>query len=121
MSEEKGTVQLTGLLEQLMQNPQLLQSVSALLRELGKEPAGATSEEDAAAVEETEVCASATPAEEPVQTDDTAVTASATASHREGRRHRLLCAIRPYLSEGRAKALDSIEAIAELMDILKHA
>ena len=35
------------------------------------------------------------------------------------KRNRLLCAMKPYLSSERAKALDSVMSVAEILDMMK--
>ena len=129
MSDEKSARQLSSLIDRLLAQPQLLEAVATLVRDASHTQDEAVDTADAESAEpsfvqdtqeDTETTMDAKAAEEP------APQAQAASAESHGftvgdRRHRLLSAIKPYLSAPRAKALDSIEAIADLMDVLKHA
>ncbi|GEM_PF-6043543 len=130
MNEEKSTRQLSALIDRLLAQPQLLEAVASLLRDVNQPSEDVTDSRQ----EEVEATASAANGQEeavqqeasPLSQEDDKTQQTAAHVPTQGigmgeRRHRLLSAIKPYLSAPRAKALDSIEAIAELMDVLKHA
>ncbi|MBQ7315457.1 MAG: hypothetical protein IJW83_05585 [Clostridia bacterium] len=97
---------IAALVERLMEQPQLLETVSALLNETptATPPPSSSSTED-----DTPASVEPTPERDGMRSGDT-----------KDRRHQLLCALRPYLSDRRAKALDSFEAIANLLDFMKQ-
>ncbi len=100
----ESDARMTALIERLADQPQLLELVEAIVQEHASEQEDVTS--TAAANAQAEAVAAMAP-ERP------------TSDGRTERRHHLLGALRPYLSERRAKALDSFEAIAGVLDFMK--
>ena len=120
---------LSRIVNLILSNPKLIEEISALVKSDGT--GGAPDTEPTAVVG-----ASALPpdgaaevsahvqGEEPVgaaesTASDTAVpTAAGVKLHRETRSH-LLSALKPYLSDNRRKAVDSMLQIADLLDVFK--
>ena len=97
MSEEiKGTPDLSRIISVIMENPALIEEISAL--------ATKTKENDTEELGEGE----ATPTVAEVNTRDT-----------HGRREQLLSALKPYLSNERQKAIDSMITFAEILDTVR--
>ncbi len=96
------TPDLSRIVNLIMQNPSLITEISNLARadaeEHGTEPAAESVEETAESMLE----ASAEPK-------------TALRSHR----HELLTAMKPYLSESRRSAIDSMESIAGILDMMR--
>ena len=89
----------------IMENPDLISRISSLAK-----GAEAEAEKESVAVESNEPTPAAEAAAAPVA--------------REGsskiNRHRLLSAMKPYLSEERCRAIDSMSAIGEIFDAMKR-
>lgn len=102
----------------IMENPKLMEELSALSKQA---ETASVSESTPPAVELPETVSSGVPDREaetaPVSAPTAAPAGKASASH--GKRQVLLRALRPYLSEKRARALDSMEAIAGLLDMMQ--
>lgn len=100
------TPDIGAIIRTITENPKLMEELTALANQASaptKAPAEQT-EEIAVAAEAQSVPAAARPSPD-LQT--------------RGKRQNLLRALRPYLSDKRAKALDSMEAIAGLLDLLQ--
>ena len=129
MSDEKNARQLSALIDRLLTQPQLLEAVATLVRDAShaQDEAADTADAEGAEpslVQDTQEDTATTVAAKAIEEPTPQAQAASVESHGftvGERRHRLLSAIKPYLSAPRAKALDSIEAIADLMDVLKHA
>ena len=95
-----NTPDLSKIVDLIMQNPKLIEEISALARdsETVSEDVGDTEIEETSKV-------SATPEE------------VRGGSMREHRRE-LLSAMKPYLSEGRRSALDSMSSILDIIDVM---
>ncbi len=120
---------LSRIVNLILSNPKLIEEISALAKSDG---AGSTPDAGEPTAAETAAPAADTVAEvsAPVETDipvgaaestasDTAVpTAAGVKLHRETRSH-LLSALKPYLSDNRRKAVDSMLQIADLLDVFK--
>lgn len=92
----------------IMENPQLIEQISNLARQ-SSPPEG-----DAEVLQEVE---QAKPEE--------AVSTQAVPTYRQsigsrGNRAQLLCALKPYVSEERARALDSMISIVDIIDMMKE-
>lgn len=120
---------LSRIVNLILSNPKLIEEISALAKSDGTgstpdtEPPAAAG---ASALPPDGVAEVSAPVqgEEPVgaaesTASDTAVpTAAGVKLHRETRSH-LLSALKPYLSDNRRKAVDSMLQIADLLDVLK--
>ena len=96
MSEElKGTPDLSRIISVIMENPSLIEEISAL----------AAKKDDEAAPDETMTTVA-----------DTETNSSAL----HGRREQLLSALKPYLSSERQKAIDSMMTFAEILDAVRR-
>lgn len=96
MSEEiKGTPDLSRIISVIMENPSLIEEISALA---GKKD------------------------ERSEKTDDAEVTASTERPPADlrSRREQLLSALKPYLSSERQKAIDSMMTFAEILDAVRR-
>lgn len=116
------TPDLSGIVNLILSNPKLIEEI----REMANRKTDAS--ETATAAPQTP---DATPAERTAEsTDDraekgddgasesTAVFAAEAKTHRESRA-RLFSALKPYLSEERRRAVDSMQQIADLIDVFK--
>ena len=92
----------------IMENPSLIAEISAL----AKRETGDTADKEPAppAPEATQ------PASAPVET----APASAQESPAKLNRHRLLSAMKPYLSEGRCRAIDQMTSLGEILEAMKR-
>ena len=95
----QSTPDLSKIVSLIMQNPDLIRQISALANE--------ESTEDEPALEE--VVETQTP-QKPAST----VTERNMRSHR----HELLSAMKPYLSESRRTAIDSMASILDIIDVM---
>ena len=93
---EKESLDIGKIVGLIMENPQLIEQISALAKQ--EKP------------------------EERVQKQEEIKPASAdtyTAQSRQNERSKLLYALKPYLSSDRAKAIDSVITIAGVLDVMK--
>ena len=97
----ESTPDLSRIVNLIMQNPELIEQISALAN---SEPKDTPAPEEAAA----EVVAEETVSQPTPKRD--------MRSHR----HELLSAMKPYLSEGRRSALDSMSSILDIIDVMSH-
>lgn len=97
----ESTPDLSRIVNLIMQNPELIEQISALTNSQPEE-------EPASKEKTTEVVAEETIATEPPRRD--------MRSHRR----ELLSAMKPYLSEGRRSALDSMSSILDIIDVMSH-
>ena len=99
MSENRdGGMDLSRIVGLIMENPKLISEISELVREKGQ------AEEKRVTPEEVATVTNPTPLPEPAPRE---------------RRAALLCALKPYVSEGRAKAIDSMMSIADILDMMR--
>jgi hypothetical protein len=108
MSEQEN-LDISRVIGLIMENPQLIEQISSLAKQ-----SGASSEkpiENKSEVSETEKSVDATP------TLSTPTYQSA--GHPRGNRAQLLGALKPYVSEERAKAIDSMISIADILDLMR--
>lgn len=99
MSEKEG-LDIGKIVGLIMENPALIEQISALAKNESKEPTKAQEE--------------ATVNAEPIED-----TYKASASPRL-ERARLLGALKPYVSGERAKAIDSMISIADILDVMRQ-
>ena len=94
------TPDLSKIVNLIMENPALIEQISSLARSSGEEV-------------DTEAVA--------VETEGTAEAAPVAAlPKRSARRHELIGAMKPYLSEKRSKTVDSVMAIADILDLMRR-
>ena len=106
MSEQEN-LDLSKVVGLIMENPALIEQISSLAR---KSAVSQTSEENLEIPEET-----APQKAEEVHAEPTYARAEIGQSNRT----RLLCALKPYVSKERAKAIDSMISIADILDVMK--
>ncbi len=97
------TPDLSRIVNMILENPTLVEEISRMAKgEMKSEP-----EPEAAA---------AAAAQESVST---AVDPSFVSGSRAEKRGMLISALKPYLSESRAKAIDSMVSVAQMLEIMK--
>ena len=101
-----GTPDISKIVSIIMQNPALISQIAAL--------AGGTDEAASEPVAEEETVASAPEAEK----SEAVATTPPQPHHNKARRRELLNAMKPYLSEGRRGALDSMASILDILDVM---
>lgn len=103
---EGGIGDLSKIVSLIMENPKLIEEISNLAK-------GSTTEPEAPkAVESTTVAA--TPSDTPIASSAPAALGAVTSS-----RSRLLGSLKPYVSAGRASAIDSMLSIADILEMMK--
>ena len=107
MAETPDIGKIIGL---IMENPSLIAEISALARRDGRDAADAASERETAS--KSEVTS--------VEADEPAVTSTPTENPARINRHRLLSAMKPYLSEGRCRAIDQMTSLGEILDAMRR-
>ena len=107
MSENQG-LDISRVVSLIMENPALIEQISNLARSSASDTTDIPpiKEESEPAVENTPTPASAEPTYLPPQ-------------HQQTDRARLFGALKPYVSKERAKAIDSMLTIAEILDMMK--
>ena len=106
MSEQKN-LDISKVIGLIMENPALIEQIANLANQKPTE----ADEEAADIIEQTSV--QATPEEPRVQP-----TYSPSSGHKTSRAQ-LLGALKPYVSKERAKAIDSMISIADILDMMK--
>ena len=101
--DPKNTSDLTSLVSKILAHPELVEQISSLLGE-NESP----SVMRAATEEESE-------GSEPIA--DEGASAIPRGNDKQENRRRLLTALRPFLSERRSRALDSVETVATLFNL----
>ena len=101
MSESEG-LDLSKVVNLIMENPHLIEEISKLAK------GGDTPDASTAPTEET-AGAPTQPREATYPKPDS-----------RGKRHELLSAMKPYLSKERAKAIDSMITIADILGLMKE-
>ena len=103
MSEQtNGTPDISKVISILMENPDILERISSLVKE--DKPSAAPMQKD-----------SASEAAAPLQIPEVG-----TESASRARRHQLLGALKPYVKKERAQAIDSVMAIADIVDMMRR-
>ena len=99
----KDTPDLSSIVNLIMQNPTLIEQISALAKAKSEaeEASEITNEEKETAI---------TPGEPQVET--------ASAPLMRSHRHELLSAMKPYLSENRRAAIDSMASILDVINVM---
>lgn len=114
---------LSRIVNLILSNPKLIEEISQLAKnehaDVPSENTVSDGDVSGSGREESTAEVSMPPAESATAPITESVTASAAAKlHRETRSH-LLSALKPYLSENRRKAVDSMLQIADLLDVFK--
>ena len=102
MSDGSTTPDLSKIVGLIMENPKLIEEISSLVKKSEREDA----EEET--VSEAPEKPLAERANAPAETDE-----------RSQKRTRLLGALKPYVSKERARAIDSMISIAEMLEVMK--
>ena len=103
-----NTPDLSGIINLIMQNPSLIAEISALAK---PKPETVTEVDE---IEEIPVKEDPTVKEEPTEEKVAVASAPLMRSHR----HELLNAMKPYLSENRRSAIDSMSSILDVIDVM---
>lgn len=103
---DNGGLDVSKVISVIMENPKLIEEISALVS-----AKDAPKEMSESAVEK-----SAEVAAEPTQESQPA---SAMPAYSRGNRAQLLGALKPYVSKERAKAIDSMLSIADILDMMR--
>ena len=103
MSDAEKTPDLSKIISVLMENPDIIEKISSL----AKTEASPKAEKNDKVI--------------PERTEPTAATAEeSNQSQRRDKRAKLLYAIKPYLEPKRQEAIDSMMAIADVLDNIKR-
>ena len=102
-----GTPDISRVINLIMENPELIDGIKSMLSKESSE-----SEKKSAEAETEAVDTSASISEPTVAVKD--------ADSGRSRRNALLRALKPYVSGERAKAIDTMMSIADVMDIIKR-
>ena len=103
---ENGMPDLSRIVGLIMENPALIEQISGLLKSQSAETENVPAEAVA----------------EPVTSEPAAEVPSATyprESRRRSNRGRLLGSLKPYLSEKRASAIDTMISVTDILDAMK--
>ncbi len=103
---DSGAPELSRIVNLILDNPKLVEEISKMAR--------------------TDAQNEDTEAEPTAEISDSAESVSASAEHtpeprtsKQDRRGVLISAIKPYLSESRARAIDSMVSVAQMLEIIK--
>ena len=108
MSEQ--TPDVSKVVRLIMENPSIIEEISSLIKSDGKESEQAPPAPEAAPTSVTEV-QSVQAAPPPIAEPST--------SHHARNRTELLCAMKPYVSAERAKAIDSMISITGILEMMR--
>ena len=103
---EKSVPELSKVINLILENPRLIEEISRL---------GQTKEDEPPVEEKSQVQKS----ESNVKIEKEVEQVSAEISHGRKRRSELLGALKPFLSNERAKAIDSMITIADILEVMK--
>ena len=107
---EKENLDVGKIVSLIMENPQLIEQISSLTKQIPKEESQDYADDKPP---ENEVIAAE---EEPaVATNQPTYPISSNKTNRA----QLLCALKPYVSKERAKAIDSMISIADILDMMR--
>ena len=102
-TENMQTPDISKIVGLIMENPRIIDEISSLMK---KSDGQSEPEENGKTAKETSSVQEAA-----VNTSDP--------SERSARRTRLLGALKPYVSKERARAIDSMISISEMLDVMK--
>ena len=105
---ENESLDLSRVVSLIMENPKLIEEITALARS-----------DKASAVEEATEPSAKVPESPPAEAVE-AVSTYPENRPRKSRRNELLGAMKPYLSKERSKAIDSMLTIADILDMMKE-
>ena len=97
---------LSKIVNLIMQNPELIEQI----KRLGEKNEGAPTPEDKD---------TSTYEKESEEKEDVPTGAAIEKMHGRTRRRELLCALKPYVSEERGRAIDSMMSIADILDVMR--
>lgn len=111
-----GMADLSKILGIIMENPEIIEKIKAMAQ---------TGEKDSLKTEATaKVIADRTDKtednSESAETKTAEVSAAALRARGKKRRHDLLCAIKPYVSSERGRAIDTMLSVVEVFEIMKE-
>ena len=110
MSEEKSTApDISRVISVIMQNPEIIEKISALMKNEGRE--GEATESQPPQKEEAVIDARA---------KEAILGGAASGALGASKRTRLLTALKPYVKGRRAEAIDSVIAIADIIDMMRR-
>lgn len=111
MMSEQDNLDIGRIVSLIMENPQIIEQISALTKQMPK--SDETEDENPKNVEKEGYVG-----EEIEQTVATNLPTYPTPQNKNNRAQ-LLCALKPYVSKDRAKAIDSMISIADILDMMK--
>ena len=111
-----GMADLSKILGIIMENPEIIEKIKAMAQSGEKE--GIQTEMTAETIaEHTDKIDGSS---ESAETKTAEVSAAALRARGKKRRHDLLCAIKPYVSSERGRAIDTMLSVVEVFEILKE-
>ena len=107
-----GSADLSKILGIIMENPEIIEKIKQMAS--GNEKTEATSATE-------EAIADQPPKTEPATASpsEASEASAATRGRDKKRRHDLLCAIKPYVSAERSRAIDTMLSVVEVLEIMK--
>ncbi len=109
-----GMADISKILGIIMENPEIIEKIKDLAATSKNEDTKEASESAAVKISD------APESDLPKDVDNTSIETSAKpAVNTKKKRHDLLCAIKPYVSEGRGKAIDTMLSVIDVLDIMK--
>ena len=112
---------LSSALNEIFSNPQMLSAISSMAQNLKSNAHTPTPAEESPPTDEASATASAS---SPPITDKLPdllnMLSSNGSGYKQNHRSELLCALKPYLSQNRADAIDKIIRFSELSSVLKN-
>ena len=101
---------LSKIVGRIMENPKLMEEIKAMV-----------SEKESSAPEENGESAAETAAVSAIDEKSEAISEGTYAPKRDSRRTELLRALRPYLSEERGRAIESMITIADILTVIRES
>ena len=111
----EGGADISKIIGIIMENPEIIEKIKSLAG--GSEGSEATEEVSALSNESTQKALA-----EATENDAEKVTEASIAKptvNTKKRRHDLLCAIKPYVSKERGRAIDTMLSVIDVLDIMK--
>ena len=110
-----GMADISKILGIIMENPEIIEKIKELSQ--GGEKADEKNGNAAETVSEQTATSESTFAA--VSNEAAEVSATASRARDKKRRHDLLCAIKPYVSSERSRAIDTMLSVVEVLEIMK--
>ena len=105
-----GNTDISKIMGLIMENPEIIEKIKLMMKENSSDESHEqTRKSESTDNHEEPVMA------EPERTDDTYKKQSA-----KKRRNELLCALKPYVSSERSRAIDTMLSVIEVIDIMKE-